>query len=179
MIREQKQKLRKLVRGLKNEVATSDKIKQSNLIFKKVEQQACFKNANSVLLYWSMEDEVATHDFVIKWGQEKIILLPVVDGSILKIKKFEGISTMKKGEQFGIMEPNGVEFTKLETIDLIIVPGVAFDCDNNRMGRGRGFYDKLLKETKALKLGVCFNFQFFENIPVEPHDLPMNIVIKA
>lgn len=179
MIQEQKQTLRRHVKDLKKKVALSDKIILSSLIFEKVEQHNSFKNANVVLLYWSMEDEVATHDFVKKWEAKKTILLPVVDGSLLKIKQFKGMTSMRKGAQFGIMEPDGEEYKNLDAIDLIIVPGIAFDSGNNRMGRGRGFYDKLLTTTKATKMGVCFNFQFFESIPVEKHDLPMDIVIKA
>ncbi len=126
-----------------------------------------------------MSDEVATHSFIEQWWQVKNILLPAIDGDNLKIKQFTGMQSMKKGDNFGILEPTGDEFTKLNTIDLIIVPGVAFDKNNNRMGRGRGYYDKLLKSTKAHKIGVCFDFQFFNNVPIEKHDLPMDIVIKA
>jgi 5-formyltetrahydrofolate cyclo-ligase len=86
---------------------------------------------------------------------------------------------MKPGEQFGILEPSGSEFNDRASIDLIIVPGIAFDQNNYRMGRGRGYYDKLLETTKAVRMGVCFNFQYLENIPVEMHDLPMDLVIKA
>ena len=63
-------------------------------------------------------------------------------------------------------------------MELIIVPGVAFDRHNNRMGRGRGFYDRLLKSTpNAYKVGVGFDFQMVDNVPVEPFDVPMNKVI--
>ncbi len=85
---------------------------------------------------------------------------------------------MTAGEQFGIEEPTGAEFTDLDKVDLIIVPGVAFDRQRNRMGRGRGFYDRLLKSTpNAYKVGVGFNFQLVDNVPVEPFDVPMDNVI--
>ena len=85
---------------------------------------------------------------------------------------------MQAGEQFGIGEPTGPEFTDLESIDMIIVPGVAFDSHGNRMGRGRGFYDRLLKSTpNAAKIGVGYDFQLLDTIPVEPHDVPMDCVI--
>ena len=61
---------------------------------------------------------------------------------------------------------------------MIVVPGVAFDCHNNRMGRGRGFYDRLLKSTpNAFKVGVAFHFQMVDEVPVEPFDIPMDIVL--
>ena len=77
-----------------------------------------------------------------------------------------------------IPEPVGPEYTTLEKVDMIVVPGVAFDRKRNRMGRGRGFYDRLLKSTpNAVKVGVAFDFQIFDAIPVEPFDVPMDVVI--
>lgn len=178
-IREQKAELRKQIKQLKNLHADAEKKKQSAIIFMKVEQLSVFQKANTVLLYWSMDDEVFTHNFIEKWWLTKTILLPVVDGNTLRMKKYAGKQSMKPGEQFGILEPSGSEFNDRASIDLIIVPGIAFDQNNYRMGRGRGYYDKLLETTKAVRMGVCFNFQYFETIPVEEHDLPMDIVVKA
>ncbi len=175
----QKKQLRKIVREQKKTFSEKDKTYQSYTIFKKIEILPVFKKASNILLYWSMNDEVTTHNFVQKWYKTKTILLPVVDGEFLRIKKFEGMETMQKGERFGILEPVGLNFTELENIEIIIVPGIAFDKKNNRMGRGRGYYDKLLEKTKALKIGVCFDFQYFDTVPVEDHDSPMDLVIKA
>ena len=85
--------------------------------------------------------------------------------------------TLKPGP-FGILEPkaDGIEVPKNE-IDLIIVPGVAFDKDKNRMGRGRGFYDRLLSTLNAPKVGICFGFQMIPQVPVEPLDKKMDYVI--
>lgn len=60
----------------------------------------------------------------------------------------------------------------------MVVPGIAFDKENNRLGRGRGYYDKLLKAANAIKVGVCFEFQFFDRIPTEEFDVKMNYVIR-
>ena len=143
-----------------------------------VEQLSQFQNATTVLLYWSMEDEVQTHDFVNRWYRQKTILLPCVNGDDLRLRQYTGPECLTAGEQFGIGEPIGPEFTDLEKVDLIIVPGVAFDRQNNRMGRGRGFYDRLLKSTpNAYKVGVGFDFQLVESVPVEPFDVPMDKVV--
>jgi len=66
-----------------------------------------------------------------------------------------------------------------EAIDLILVPGVAFSKDNHRLGRGGGFFDRLLagRAANAFKLGICFSFQVFDTIPTEGHDIVMNAVI--
>ena len=64
-------------------------------------------------------------------------------------------------------------------MQLIVVPGVAFDRMGNRMGRGRGFYDRLLKSTpNAYKVGVAFDFQILDTIPTESFDVPMNKVVS-
>ncbi|MDA3890397.1 MAG: 5-formyltetrahydrofolate cyclo-ligase [Salinivirgaceae bacterium] len=178
-IQQQKKELRKIVRDFKALQTIEDKMAQSEAIFKKVEQLTEFTNAKVVMLYWSMYDEVSTHAFIDKWGQTKTILLPMVDGNRLRIKQYVGSQSMQKGELFDIPEPTGTDYTNTSAIDLIIVPGVAFDKNNNRIGRGRGYYDKLLENSKAIKLGVCFDYQFFDDIPIEKHDLPMNkIIIK-
>ena len=173
-----KQELRRQIRAAKKAVPFFDKCARSLPIMKQVEQLTQFQNATTVLLYWSMEDEVQTHDFVNRWYRQKTLLLPCVDGDDLRLRQYTGPECLTTGEQFGIDEPTGPEFTDLEKVDLIIVPGVAFDRQNNRMGRGRGFYDRLLKSTpNAYKVGVGFDFQLVEHVPVEPFDVPMDKVI--
>lgn len=145
----------------------------------KVEQLESFQKAHIVLLYWSMDDEVATHEFVNRWYKEKTLLLPCVDGDDLKLRQYTGPECLVSGPDFGIGEPTGEEFTQLDSVEMIVVPGVAFDKHNNRMGRGRGFYDRMLKSTpNAVKVGVAFDFQMFDTIPTEAFDVPMNLVIS-
>ena len=166
------------MRALKSAVPMEDKLRRSEAIMQKVEEQPEFADAKVVLLYWSMADEVQTHSFVERWYQKKVLLLPCVDGDDLRLRQYTGPECMVEGEQFGIGEPTGEEYTKLDSIDLIIVPGVAFDRKGNRMGRGRGFYDRLLKSTpNAVKVGVAYDFQMLDEIPVEPHDVKMDRVI--
>jgi len=136
-----------------------------------------FAESKVILAYWSMDDEVFTHDFIIKHYNEKKIILPVVKGDVLELKEFTGLSNLKKDDVFGIEEPIGEVFQDLETIDMIIVPGVAFDNKLNRMGRGKAYYDKLLKTTNALKVGVCFDFQMVETVPVDQFDIKMDMVL--
>ena len=64
-----------------------------------------------------------------------------------------------------------------DKIDLVIVPGIAFDKQNNRMGRGKAFYDGILNKLSGVKVGVCFRFQIVENVPTDEHDIKMNYVI--
>lgn len=172
-----KTEIRKQIKALKQQYSFQQKKKLSASVLQKVEQTSLFQSAKIILLYWSMADEVHTHQFINKWYKSKQILLPSIKGDQLILKPFQGEENLISGEQFAIPEPNTAEFTELDKIDLIIVPGVAFDKNDNRMGRGRGFYDKLLKTTLCPKIGICFHFQLLEHIPTEPHDIPMSITV--
>lgn len=175
----EKAEVRKMIRELKRAVPLEEKLRRSAGIMRKVEALPEFQQARVVLLYWSMADEVQTHAFVDKWYKDKVLLLPCVDGDDLRLRQYTGPECMVAGEQFGIGEPTGEEYKDLDKVELIIVPGVAFDRQCNRMGRGRGFYDRLLKSTpNALKVGVAFDFQMLDTIPTEPFDVKMNHVIS-
>ncbi len=166
------------MRELKRAVTPEEKLRRSETVMRGVEALPEFQRARVVLLYWSMADEVQTHAFVERWYKEKTLLLPCVDGDDLRLRQYTGPECMVAGEQFGIGEPSGEEWTDLDAVELIVVPGVAFDRQNNRMGRGRGFYDRLLKSTpNAVKVGVAYDFQILDSIPVEPHDVKMDRVI--
>ncbi|MBR1768867.1 MAG: 5-formyltetrahydrofolate cyclo-ligase [Bacteroidales bacterium] len=176
---EEKKILRKQIREKKKEYSLEEKQQMSFPIFEQIERTTEFIKSKTVLLYWSMDDEVYTHDFVNKWYKEKTVLLPCVQGDDLLLRKYEGMASMVKGEQFGILEPAGKIFSDYDSIDLMIIPGVAFDKNKNRMGRGRGFYDRLLKLCKAPKVGICFDFQLSENIPTEEFDVKMDMIVSS
>jgi 5-formyltetrahydrofolate cyclo-ligase len=65
----------------------------------------------------------------------------------------------------------------LDQFDLVLVPGMAFDSSGNRLGRGQGFYDRLLAETSGVKCGVGYDFQLLEKIPAEPHDAKVDFIL--
>ena len=110
----------------------------------RLESHALFRAAHTVLLYSSLPDEVDTHTFIRRWEGRKRILLPVVvSDSELELRVYTGSSNMRRGA-FNIDEPAGAAFTDYGSIDLAVIPGVAFDRHGNRLGRGRGYYDRLL-----------------------------------
>lgn len=174
----EKAEVRKMMRERKRAVPPEEKLRRSRIIMHRLEHTREFAAARVVLLYWSMADEVQTHEFVERWYGEKTLLLPCVDGDDLRLRQYTGPECMVAGEQFGIGEPTGEEWTDLAAVQLIAVPGVAFDPKGNRMGRGRGFYDRMLKSTpNAVKIGLAYDFQMLENIPTEPHDVRMDRVL--
>lgn len=169
--------MRKQIRELKKNYTLEDKKLLSLKVWERVEQIDQFKRAEVILAYWSMDDEVFTHDFVMRWEGKKKILLPCVKGGDLEIRSFEGAEGLCAGESFGIMEPVGKLADDLNEIDVVLVPGVAFDRCGHRLGRGKGYYDKILRLTSACKIGICFGFQLLDEVPVEEHDIQMDCVV--
>lgn len=130
-----------------------------------------------MLLYHSLPDEVDTHGLVRRWSGQKRILLPVVKGEDLELKLYTGDNHLTQGA-FRIDEPTGPAFTDYAAIDLAVIPGVAFDRRGNRLGRGKGYYDRLLPRIpSAYKIGICFPFQLVEEIPAEPFDIRMDEIV--
>ena len=175
-ITKSKTELRRKIKELKSSFSLNEKKDLSVSIFNNIENDDDFKKSKIVLAYWSMADEVHTHDFVIKWSNKKKIYLPVVVGKELEFRLFTSISDMKKDSSFGIYEPIGESLVDFSKIDYAIIPGVAFDNNNNRLGRGRAFYDRILNSINAQKIGVCFDFQMVEKVPTESTDIKMDKV---
>lgn len=178
-IMDEKKALRIEIRQLKRACPLEERRRKSLSVWEAVERDEVFLQAETVLAYWSMDDEVYTHDFVNKWAGSKTLLLPCVKGDELELRYFDGEERLQPGEGYAIPEPVGELFADWGKIDLILVPGVAFDKSGNRLGRGKGYYDKVLKQTGAYKLGVCFDFQLVECVPVEPHDVKMDRVVAS
>lgn len=177
MVNELKKQIRKQIREIKSQISFEDKLLRSAKIFEKLESNTAFQKAECLMFYWSMTDEVQTRDFILKWADKKVIILPSVQDDILVLRKFEGTDSLISGERYGIQEPLGEDFTDFDKIDVVIVPGIAFDIENNRMGRGKAYYDGLLPKLKAYKIAVCFDFQLINTVPTDEHDVKMNEII--
>jgi len=171
-----KKQLRKKIKEIKSTFSFEEKKALSDSLFLNIENDADFQNSNIILAYWSMDDEVNTHNFITKWSNSKKIYLPVVVGTELEFRLFTSIKDMKKDAQFGIYEPTGNKLDDFSKIDFAIIPGVAFDKNNNRLGRGRAFYDRILKSISAHKAGICFDFQMVAKVPTESTDIKMDKV---
>jgi 5-formyltetrahydrofolate cyclo-ligase len=175
---ESKKELRRLMSAAKKAHSASSLETLSQQVLASLECHPAFIEANTVLLYHSLPDEVATWQFVDKWSQQKRIVLPVVVGDDLELRPYGGQSSMAPGA-YGILEPVTPLFTDYDSIDLAVVPGVAFTADGCRLGRGKGYYDRLLPRLKATKLGLCFPFQIVPHIPCDEHDVLMDAVVTA
>lgn len=171
-----KGELRKHIKQLKKQHQGAEAT-DSQLIMQALEADIHFQNAQTVLLYHSLGDEVNTHAFIDKWCSQKLVLLPKVVGDDLELHIYRNADELAIGS-FGIAEPTGGLFTDYDKIDFVAVPGMAFDKSGNRLGRGKGYYDRLLpKLTSAYKVGVCFPYQIVDDVPVEPTDITMDGII--
>lgn len=176
-----KQELRKLIAQQKAAHTLEQRKKLSAEVCRRVLASPWWTAAQTVLLYHALADEVDT-TLLIEAGHKagKQILLPVVIGDELELRPYNGPETMRKGA-FGIMEPTGTPIppSQYKHIQLAIIPGMAFDKASHRLGRGKGYYDRLLPQLpQAHTIGICWHFQLLEEIPAEAHDVKMDEVIS-
>lgn len=171
----EKYEIRNKIKGLRLMLSEADKLSAADRVFDRLEKTAAFMLAEKILMYHSLPDELETHRFLDKWKQKKMFFLPRVNGVNLDILPFD--ETRLELGSFHIEEPTGNDTVDPDDIELIIVPAVAFDRKGMRLGRGKGFYDRLLARTKATKIGIGYEFQLLDEIPAEEHDVPMDMVV--
>ncbi len=171
----EKREIRHKIKNMRQMLTERERISAADAVFSQLEQTAAFMLADRILMYHSLPDEVSTHAFLRKWGKRKRFFLPRVNGVNLEILPYDE-QRLELGS-FHIEEPTGENTVDPEEIELIVVPAVAFDRKGTRLGRGKGFYDRLLASTKAVTIGVGYDFQLIDEVPAEPHDVPMNMVV--
>lgn len=176
-IPEQKALLRAEIRRRKKAFSKEDLAGYSKAVCRSIEEDPAFIQAQTVLLYYSLPDEVQTQTLIEKWHQKKTILLPVVDGEELRLKHYKGDQALTPN-QWNILEPSGAVFQDLNKIDLIILPAMAYDKEGHRLGRGKGFYDRLMHKLHCPSIGICFPFQLLNHIPCDDWDCQVDRVIS-
>ncbi len=173
----EKKELRAHIKALKKQHTKEQLLEQSERILAQLEQHPDFVKAETVMLYNALPDEVQTLAFLEKWHLRKKIILPTVVGDDIIPVEYARETTFAVGD-FNILEPQNEPYTG--GFDLIIVPGVAFDRQGNRLGRGKGYYDRFLSQHLEVKrIGLCFDFQLVDDIPAEPFDIRMDEVISV
>lgn len=179
-IMEDKSDLRDYIREQK-ELCTPDQLAaMSEAVVSSIVFGGQWSVASTILLYYPLADEVDVRPLIQMAHQAgHRVLLPAVVGKDLELRLYQGEESLRAGA-FNIMEPVGPVFPSQEypQIELAIVPGMAFDATGQRLGRGKGYYDRLLPQLpQAYKIGVCYPFQFVAQVPSEEHDIPMNEVV--
>lgn len=137
-----------------------------------------FKSARVVLFFASFQSEVDTIPMIRRaLASGKRVVLPKVEGKELELFEIRNIDSDVSPGAWGIPEPRGSAPVKLDELDIIIVPGAAFDERGNRLGYGAGFYDKLLSNFTKLSVALAFEEQIVPKVPADPHDVPVRKII--
>ncbi len=175
-----KKQIRKIIQKLRKEYPFEILEKWSKEICKRVAEQNVYKKSSYIAFYFAKSGEVDLKFLIGKaFLNRKKVFLPKthLKEKRLSFHQIFSFSDLVPGP-FNILEP----FWKnpeidVNRLDVIIVPGIAFDFNKGRIGYGGGFYDRVLANTKAFKIGVAFSFQIFERLPLEPHDQKVDLII--
>lgn len=177
-----KDRLRKSIEKKRNTLSTSEVLEKSSRIKKRIFEMDLFRDAQTILFYVSYGNEVYTHDMIkesISLGKTVVVPKSVTKNNALILSQLTDWNNLEVGA-YTILEPKqeSIEQVDVESIDLIIIPGVVFDESGNRIGHGKGYYDRLLNDSRNIpSVGLAFEFQIVENIKSEQHDEKIDIII--
>ena len=171
---------------LRTEMAASRKVldadwltENSRRIIDRLMLLDSFSSAETVAVYRSIGGEVQTEPLIHAcWSSGKSVCIPAYSETKKSyvMSKITPETLYIKGH-LGIEEPTPLLIADYSMIDLMIVPGVAFDRNGGRLGRGGGYYDRILEAYAGRTAAVAFDFQLVEQVPVEPHDRPVDAVV--
>jgi 5-formyltetrahydrofolate cyclo-ligase len=151
-----------------------------------------YEQANMVMSYMSFRNEVSTEQLIVQCLRSgKGVVVPRTEKSASAasgdVVKSLGVYEIKEAGKhmvtgyMGIAEPDASVLRRVDPleIDMVVVPGVAFDGARNRIGYGGGYYDRFLRTLRpdCLKAGVAFELQVFDSIPAAEYDLPVDIIV--
>lgn len=172
--------LRQEVRTRLKTLSAERRATDSALACSRLERQGVWKEAASILFYAPLPQEPDIWRLVgDSLAAGKVVALPRYDAAAGKYVacRIQDLDDVSHGH-FRIREPGAhCEHLDLNRLDLVLVPGVAFDQHGRRLGRGKGFYDRLLALVRGATCGVAFDEQIVAEIPVEPHDVHVNCIL--
>ena len=173
--------VRTQMRRLREGLAPADREERSGRIAERLRRLEAFWRARRVLFYAADGGEVETLPLLERWieGGRKVIL-PRVEGETMILVEVDGLKDLAPGYR-GLLEPRSDRgrVVPWEEVEVALVPGLAFDLEGNRLGRGGGHYDRTLARigSKVFKIGLAFDFQVVDRLPVEARDVPVDCVV--
>lgn len=184
MVKDSKEKLRKQLIEQLLSLKSEESIRRSKNVEKNISNLPIYKNAKTIMAYYPLKGEVSILGIVRKALGEKRICFPVIDSESNNLIPYcirDLERDFIKGPH-GVMQPdtNSTKKVDLGDIDLVFTPGIAYDRNKNRLGRGAGFYDRFITELNSCtkKIGVAFDFQILDDLPVNIlHDQKVDIVV--
>ena len=175
-----KTEIRREIAGRRKALTEAFKETSSAAIINRLAESRWFAASSTIALYMYFGGEVRLDAlFPICWEQARRTCIPVYNATrkLYEMAEITPDTTFIEGH-YGIREPRSYRLIPMSDIDLIAVPGVAFDQSGNRLGRGGGFYDRMLSGCPGYKIAVAFDFQIYPEIPTEPHDLPVDAILS-
>lgn len=171
-----KKEIRTVIKSRVKAMGTEERAAEAVQLLVAISAEPHFASAKNVLIYNPLPDEIDVLPILERFKSSKKFFLPVVCGDILKILPYTESQCVGA---YNISEPVGSDYVSISDIDLVIVPGVGFTTDGCRLGRGKGYYDRLLSGATCYKIGVCFSCQIEPAIgeTAEPHDVKMDCVL--
>ncbi|MBE3093329.1 MAG: 5-formyltetrahydrofolate cyclo-ligase [Actinobacteria bacterium] len=177
-----KRDIRKRIQNKRNSLPIRDRKKRSKIIAEKFFDTAYYNNSNNILIFYPFRSEIDV-TIIIRQALEnkKNIILPRIHDQELKLFYVDNLKKQLERGAYGIMEPiiGLCRPAKISDIDLVVVPGISFDKNLNRLGYGGGYYDKLLLHIPegVKKIALCFDIQVVDSIPISEHDIKVDILI--
>lgn len=178
--------IRKKILALLKNQKEEERQRKSLLIKDKLFRLSVFKKAKKVMFYISSEREVDTAPMIkeaIEKGKEVAVPVTLMNEKELAVSLISGNEQELEIGPLGIKQPIELHLKpiNLENIDLVVVPGLAFDRKGNRLGRGGGYYDRFLKKLPDTisTVGLAFDFQIVENLPLSSFDVKVQALLSA
>jgi 5-formyltetrahydrofolate cyclo-ligase len=176
---ESKADLRQKIRTALEKISPAVRAVESIELCGRLEAQ--LRSAHTILFYAPLPDELDLWQLLEKFlAAGKTCGLPYFNSAtrLYSARRVQNLAADISIGKMGIREPVATcPEIPLEKFDLVLVPGVAFDWNGNRLGRGRGYYDRLLEKVTGLKCGVGYDFQLLGKIPSEPHDARVDFIV--
>jgi len=176
-----KSALRKEILGIRDSKSSEFLRDSSRMAVERLLSLPEFQNAKNVMFYVSFGSEVGTERAIeeaIKKGKKVSVPCTGKETNTMAASQISGLGELEEGK-YGIREPKEKKEIPAAEIDIVVVPGVAFDRQGYRVGYGKGFYDRFLSNIgpKTTKIGLAFGFQLVDSLPREGHDIPVDKVI--
>lgn len=174
-----KKQIRKQILDRRNSLSPQEASELSNKIQARVLSWEKFMSSSTIMLYYNYKNEAGTTKLIdecFKLGKRLVLPKVVKETRDILSCLVENLQDFTKGA-YGIIEPRADKLIDPTEIDLVIIPGVAFDEDGNRIGHGAGYYDKFLENFSGTKAGICYEFQIVENTYPDQYDIKMDFII--
>jgi len=178
-----KKALREAMIKKRKEITQDEKAKKSNAIKEKLFETEHYKNADFIFTFISTDEEIDTHNIIresLKKGKRIGVPITLPKERKLVVSEIKDFDNELEMGFYGILSPKKEYIREISPneVDVVLVPGLIFREDGFRIGYGGGYYDRFLRDAKsAVKIGLCYEIQIDEDIPIEMHDIPVDYII--